>query len=164
MIISLIVAMAENRVIGNNNQLPWHFPADLKYFKSVTLGKPVIMGRKTFLSIGKPLPGRHNIVLSQDLSFKREGITVVNSIDAALNAAGDVNEVMIIGGSQIFQQCLAFANKIYLTVIHHAFEGDAYFPELDHARWHLAKQEDHVADVNNPYAYSFYVYTEPAVH
>ena len=129
--ISLIAALAKNRVIGKDNVMPWHMPADLQHFKMVTLGKPVIMGRKTFESIGRPLPGRKNIIISRDDTFQPEGVEVVHSPEQALFAAGDVAEVMIIGGGQIYQHFLPMATDLYLTFIDAEPDGDAWFPVID---------------------------------
>ncbi|MBN3491261.1 type 3 dihydrofolate reductase [Vibrio neptunius] len=128
MIISMIAAMAKDRVIGKDNQMPWHLPADFAWFKRCTMGKPVIMGRKTYESIGRPLPGRHNIVVSRDVNLAIEGVTTVISIDHALEAAGDVDEVMIIGGGTIYEACLPKANKLYVTHIKAEIQGDTQFP------------------------------------
>jgi len=153
--ISLIAAMASNRVIGINNTLPWHLPADFRHFKAVTMGKPILMGRKTYESIGRPLPGRTNIIITNNPSYSAEGCSVVNSIEEALVLTQNEEEVMIIGGASFYQQTLAFAQRIYLTIIHHNFEGDAYFIELDHASWREVERVDHPADENNRYPYSF---------
>lgn len=153
--ISLIVAMTKNRVIGANNQLPWHLPADLRHFKSLTLGKPIVMGRKTYESIGKPLPGRTNIILTQQPNYHAEGCLVVHSIDAVLSAANDAAELMIIGGSSIYAEFLPLAQKIHLTEIAAAIVGDAYFPELTNIEWQKIAQEDYQADEKNVYNYSF---------
>jgi len=132
-LISIIAAVAENRAIGIHNRLPWHLPADLKYFRNKTLGHHVIMGRKNYQSIGKPLPQRTNIVITRDPGFDAPGCVVVNSIDAALAAADGDPEVFIIGGAGIYAQSLPFADRLYLTLVHHSFEGDTYFPELEWA-------------------------------
>ncbi len=155
--ISIIVAMDRNRLIGSNNGLPWRLPADLKHFKAITLGKPVIMGRKTYESIGRPLPERQNIVVSRTAGFSAPGCTAVTSADAALDAAGDVPEIMVIGGAQLYTQLLPQVQRIYLTQIDAAFDGDAWFPDLDAALWHETAREDHAPDERNPYAYSFVV-------
>ncbi len=157
MIISLIAAMGEGRVIGIENRLPWHLPADLKHFRRLTLGKPILMGRKTFDSIGKPLPGRVNIVVSQDRGFHPEGVTVARSIDEAIAAAGDADELMVIGGASFYEQLLPRAQRVYLTEIHHRFEGDAFFPAVNAAAWRETAREEHAADENNPYAHGFVV-------
>lgn len=154
-ILSFVVAMARNGVIGRDNQLPWRLPADLRHFKAITMDKPVVMGRKTFDSIGRPLPGRANIVVTRDPAYRAEGCRVVHSIEAALAAAGDAAEVMIIGGADFYRQLLPRADRIYLTFIDAEFEGDTWFPELDPARWQERSREDHAPDEQNPYPYSF---------
>lgn len=142
MIISLIAAMAENSVIGKGNKLPWHLPEDLQHFKKTTLGKPVIMGRKTFESMdSKPLSGRHNIILTQHDVLTAEGCTVVHSAAEALKAAGEVPEVMVIGGARIFEQFLPIATKMYLTIIHTLYVGDSYFPNVDWSQWELESED-----------------------
>lgn len=159
----MIVAMAENRVIGRNNQLPWYLPNDLKYFKRVTMGKPILMGRKTFESIGKPLPGRTNIVMTHDPSWQAEGVTAVPSLDEAIKLAEAVavidgqDELMIIGGDQIYQCALQSVDRIYLTEVHAEVDGDAYFPAFDRDQWSIVACEDFEAEGANPYAYSFVV-------
>ena len=161
---SIIVAMAENRVIGRNNKLPWYLPNDLKYVKSVTMGKPIIMGRKTFESIGKPLPGRLNIVITRNADWQHEGVTVVNTFEEAFEKAeataliDGVDEVMIIGGDQIYQTSLGLVDRIYLTKVHAEVEGDAWFTEVDWALWEETAREDYKATDPNPYDYSFIVY------
>lgn len=157
--ISLIVASSENRVIGGDNQLLWHLPADLKHFKALTSGKPIIMGRKTYASIGKALPGRTNIIMTRDPNFQAQGCIVVASIAQALTAAGEAEEIMVIGGGEIYQATLSLATHIYLTIVHHKFIGDTYFPELPAQEWLLLEKEDHKADDKNAYDYSFLVYT-----
>ena len=127
--------MDRNRLIGNNNQLPWHLPADFAHFKSVTMGKPVIMGRKTYESIGKPLPGRTNIVLTRRPGMTFEGVSCASSIEQALALVADAEEVMIIGGSTIYEMLLPQANRLYLTYVDAEFEGDAWFPEFDNNQW-----------------------------
>ncbi len=147
--------MASNRVIGINNTLPWHLPADFKHFKSVTMGKPILMGRKTFESIGRPLPGRTNIIITNNKLYSADGCYVANSIDEALAMTRDAEEVMVIGGASFYQQTLALAQRIYVTIIHHAFEGDAYFVTLDDTDWHEVERIDCDADDNNRFPYSF---------
>jgi dihydrofolate reductase len=156
-ILSAIVAMAENRVIGNGNKMPWHLPADLKHFKAVTNGHPVLMGRKTFESIGKPLPNRTNMIITRDRQYSAQDCLVINDIAAALSMAQelDQNEVFVIGGAEIYKQLLPKVQRLYLTKIHHKFTGDAYFPELSFDDWHEVSHEDHQPDDKNPYAYSF---------
>lgn len=153
--ISLVAAMAKNRVIGKNNQMPWHLPTDLKHFKSVTMGKPIIMGRKTYLSIGRPLPGRLNIVISRNADYQVEGCSTATSFDEALIQAGDVDEVMVIGGGFLYSQVLSQANKLYLTLIDLAVEGDTYFPEYQQLNLKEIKREAFSADEKNPYNYEF---------
>ena len=143
MIISLIVAIGKNRVIGKNNSLPWKLPADMKRFKELTLGKAVIMGRKTFESIGKPLHNRTNIILTHDKNYKAKDCIVVHSVDEALKAAKGNEEVMVIGGEQIFKEFLPMADKIHLTFIDEDFEGDAYFPEYNEKEWKEVSREEH---------------------
>ncbi len=155
--ISLIVAKSKNNVIGKNNQLPWHLPADLKHFKTITMGKPIVMGRKTFDSIGKPLPGRRNIIISRDKNFYAHGCDVFHSIDDALYAVKNEKEVMIIGGENLFLQLLDRAQCIYMTIIDAEFEGDAFFPELNNA-WKLISEEKFLLDEKNVYAYRFLIY------
>jgi len=155
MLISLIVAMDRNRLIGRGNALPWHLPADLAHFKAVTMGKAIIMGRKTYESIGRPLPGRHNIIISRNPVFSAPGCTVVASVEAALAAAGEVDEVMVIGGAQLYAELLPRAQRIYLTRIEAEFDGDAWFPSLDAASWQEVACSTQAADERNPFRYSF---------
>ena len=139
--IALVVAVSQNNVIGRDNQLPWHLPEDLQYFKSVTMGKPILMGRKTFDSIGRPLPGRKNIVITRDLEWDAEGVEVVHSVDDALATGADAcavansDEIMIIGGAQIYRDCLPIADRLYLTRVEAEIEGDAFFPDIDIKQW-----------------------------
>jgi dihydrofolate reductase len=154
-VISLIVAVAENGAIGSDNRLPWHLPDDLKRFKALSLGKPVIMGRRTFDSIGRPLPGRTNIVISRQAGLAIEGVRVVHSLDAALAAAGAVPEIVVIGGAEIFRQVLPRTSTIHLTRVHARVEGDVFFPELEPAQWREAAVEHHAADERHQYAFSF---------
>lgn len=160
--IALIAAMAEDRVIGRDNQLPWHLPADLKHFRKITTGKPVIMGRHTHESIGRPLPGRTNIVVTRDRTFLADGCTVVDSIEAALDAAGDAEEVMIMGGAQLYAQTLNRADRLYLTLVHARIRGDTRFPEIDWKDWQAVSVENFPANDSNPFAYSFCVYDRQA--
>lgn len=161
--LALIVAMAENRVIGRDNQLPWHLPNDLAYFKKVTMGKPIIMGRKTFESIGRPLPGRENIVITRQSDWARDDVTVCNSLEDAiahassLAAVQNLTEIMVIGGSEIYKQALNRADRLYLTRVHGSVEGDALFPALNEAHWIEQSSERHDASGSNPYDYSFIV-------
>lgn len=151
MIISLISAMDRNRLIGNNNQLPWHLPADFAHFKSVTMGKPVIMGRKTYESIGKPLPGRTNIVLSRSSATRFEGVECVSSFEQALALVPDVEEVMVIGGSTIYEMLLPRADRLYLTYVEAEFDGDAWFPVIDKKQWLELESVLRKADEKNRY-------------
>lgn len=157
-LLSLITAMDSNRVIGMNNTLPWHLPADLAFFKRTTMGKPVIMGRKTFQSIGKALPGRENIVLTRDASFEAPKCEVASSIDHAISRIGDCEEVMLIGGASLYEQAIDSADIIYLTLIHHQFNGDTWFPEINPLDWKINSQDDFKRDEKNPFAYSFLKY------
>lgn len=142
--ISLIAAMSINRVIGLNNTLPWRIPEELQHFKQVTMGKPMIMGRKTFDSIGRRLlPGRKTIILTRDTDLSGEGFTVVHSIAEALAAAGDVPEVMVVGGAGVYKEFLPIADRLYLTVIPQEYSGDAFFPELDQSTWQLMSEQEH---------------------
>ena len=143
MIISLIAAMGKNRIIGKNNSLPWKLPEDMKRFRELTQGKPVVMGRKTFESIGKLLPNRKNIIITHDKNYKIKDCVVVNSINSALKAAKGSKEIMIIGGEQIFREFLPMANKMHLTIIEEDFDGDAYFPEYNKNEWKEVKREEH---------------------
>ena len=162
--LSMIVAVAENGVIGRNNSLPWYLPNDLKYFKKTTMGKPVIMGRKTYESIGKPLPGRTNIVITRQADYQPEGVKVVNSVEAARELAESVclidgqDEAMIMGGAEIYALALPHTDRLYLTEVHADVEGDAFFPEYDKASWQEVAREDFAAEGPNPYNYSFVVY------
>jgi len=157
MIISIIAAVADNMVIGNNNSLPWNLPADMEYFKKTTWGKPIIMGAKTFESIGKALSNRKNIILSFDKNYKVENCVVVTSIESALKEVGENEEVMIAGGASIYKQFLPLANRLYLTFIHYDFAGDTYFPEFNINEWKEIKRIDNQPDGKNLYSYSFVV-------
>jgi len=155
--ISLIAAMADNRVIGIENRLPWNLPGDMQWFRRHTMGKPIVMGRKTFESIGKALPGRTNIVVTRDASFFAADCVVVNSIEGAIEAAGDADEMMVIGGASFYEQTLPQADRLYLTLVHADIEGDAWFPVVEFSQWHMVSEEKHLADESNPYDYSFLV-------
>ncbi|HDP54948.1 MAG TPA: dihydrofolate reductase [Bacteroidetes bacterium] len=133
--ISIIVAIAENGVIGNNNQLIWHIPGDLKRFKALTMGHHIVMGRKTWESIGRPLPGRKSIIVSRNRSFRVEGAEVVHSLNDAIKTASGDDEIFIIGGGELYRQALPIANRLYLTKVHKCFEGDVSFPEINMADW-----------------------------
>ena len=153
--LSLIVAMADNHGIGHNNRLPWHLPADLKHFRAITLGKPVLMGRKTWESIGRPLPGRTNIVITRNADYLAADCVVVHSLDEALRAAGSAGEVMVIGGAELYRQALPQADTLYLTLVHGEFEGDTRFPDWRPDDWRETARIDHGPDDRNPHAYSF---------
>jgi len=156
-IISLIAAVDEHCGLGKENKLLCHLPADLKHFKELTMGKPIIMGRKTYESIGKALPGRLNIVLSKHISTIND-VVVVGSLQDALVLAEDASEVMIIGGANLFAQALPFAQRIYLTVIHAKFDADVFFPELDKNTWHCKEAVERSCDEKNHYDLTFYRY------
>ena len=156
MIISMIAAMADNRIIGKDNQMPWHLPADFAWFKRCTMGKPVVMGRKTYESIGRPLPGRFNIVISRDASLTIEGVTTVTSIENALDVVGEVDEVMIIGGGAIYAACLPMANKLYVTHIEAEIDGDTQFPVWG-SEFKETYSEAYQADEKNAYSMRFTV-------
>lgn len=149
--------MDKKGVIGLEGVLPWRLSADLKHFKAITMGKPLVMGRKTHESIGRSLPGRKNIVLSHAKDFDAEGCTIVHSLDDALQAAGDVDEVMIMGGSGIYDQSLARADRLYLTEVHADVSGDVYFPEFNKGEWLEIEREEHSADEKNNFDYSFVI-------
>ncbi|MDO9141701.1 MAG: type 3 dihydrofolate reductase [Methylobacter sp.] len=153
--ISLIVAMASNRVIGLDNKMPWHLSADLKKFKQITLGAPILMGRKTYESIGRPLPGRTNIIISRNPEYHQPGCLVFNDIKQALARCSDANEVFIIGGSDFYRSMLPVADTLYLTQIHQDFDGDTFFPELDAAQWLEVAREDVNDDPDAAFSYSF---------
>ncbi len=155
MLISAIVAMSENRVIGNNNQLLWHLPADLKHFKEITMGKPVLMGRKTHQSIGRVLPGRCNVVITRDVNLEAPGCVVVNSIDTALAAVDYSDEIFVIGGAELYREMLPVIQRIYLTIVHQYFVGDAYFPEINPDEWRESSHGSHPQDDKNNYSISF---------
>ena len=156
--ISIIVAVSTNNVIGAQGELPWRLSDDLQHFKKATMGKPIVMGRKTWESIGRPLPGRQNIVVTRQAGFRAEGCDVVMSFDEGIVAAGDAEELMVIGGSQIYELALPQAGRLYLTRVHTEIEGDAFFPEVDAAAWRLISDEQHAADEKNEYPYSFQTY------
>ena len=157
--ISLIAAMTDNRVIGIENRLPWKLPSDMKWFRQHTLGKPIVMGRKTFESFGgRTLPERHNIVITRDVAYKLEQASVVHSIDEALTVAGDVDEIMIIGGASFYEQMLPQADRLYLTFVHADIEGDAWFPPVDFSQWRELERHDQPADEKNAYAHTFVIY------
>ena len=157
--VALIVAVSENNVIGRDNQLPWHLPEDLQYFKSVTMGKPILMGRKTYDSIGRPLPGRANIVITRDPNWTAEGVIVVNSLEDAMaegaeaSNAVESDEIMVIGGAQIYHDCLPIADKLYLTKVDARIEGDAFFLEIDSSQWKKISEKSPSAVDKHPYSF-----------
>ena len=153
--ISLIVAHDKNRVIGYENSMPWHLPGELKYFKEMTMGKPIIMGRKTFESIGRPLPGRRNIVITRNTDYDAEGIEIVGSLEEAVALVKDAPEIMIIGGAQIFEQAMSIADKLYVTVIDHEFPGDTYFPSYE--GWKKTSEQPAIP-VPEGYHYQYYIF------
>ncbi|MCZ6878412.1 MAG: dihydrofolate reductase [Acidobacteria bacterium] len=157
--LSIIAAMSANRVIGSNNDLPWRLPADWKRFKKLTMGHHLIMGRKTFESIGQPLPGRTSVVITHQTDYAPVGgVLVAHSIDQALQMVVGDNEVFVAGGAQIYQQMLPRADRLYLTSIHEEFEGDTDFPEFEESDWQLISEEGYEPDEKNPYPYTFLVY------
>ncbi|WP_421938915.1 dihydrofolate reductase [Pedobacter sp.] len=158
MSISIAVAVGENFAIGKNNQLLWHMPADLKFFKQTTTGHTVIMGRKTFDSVGRPLPNRRNIVITRDTQLKINGVEVVNSLPEALEITKEEEKpVFIVGGAEIYKQALPLTHTLFLTTIHHQFEADTFFPPINRSEWKVVKSERHAADEKNPYDYTFEV-------
>ncbi|MGE4417391.1 MAG: dihydrofolate reductase [Marinobacterium sp.] len=163
--LAMIAVQSQNRVIGNNNKLPWYLPEDLKYFKRVTLGKPIIMGRKTFESIGRPLPGRTNIIITRNPDWTHDGagVRVVHSLQQAIELAESLalvngfEESLVIGGAEIYALALPQADRLYLTQVHAEVQGDAHFPPLDPSQWQEMAREDFSAIEPNPYDYSFIV-------
>jgi len=153
--LALIAALARNRVIGRDNRLPWHLPADLRFFKQTTMGKPLLMGRRTWESIGRPLPGRRMIVLSRDLDYQAPGCTVARSLDEALDVAGAVPELMVIGGAALYQQTLPRAARLYLTRVDMDVPGDVWFPDWNERDWRLVWEEAHPADTEHAWPYRF---------
>jgi len=158
--ISFLVAMDENRLIGKDNELPWHLPNDLKYFKEVTMGHKIVMGRKTFESIGRPLPGRENIVLSTNPNFQAKGCQVFHDLDSFIQFANEHKneEIFIIGGAIIFETLFNYADRLYITEIQGQFEGDTYFPNFDLDEWKVISLKDGTVDEKNKYPHRFLVY------
>ena len=162
--LAIVVAAARNGVIGKDDAMPWHLPEDLRHFKRVTMGKPIIMGRKTFESIGKPLPGRVNIVVTRNAAFGAQGVRVAGSLEEALALANQVavsdgvDAAAIIGGAEIYRMALPLADRLYMTEVHADIDGDAQFPAIDWSQWRQLSRERHVADASNPYDYSFVEY------
>jgi dihydrofolate reductase len=162
MIVSDVVAISENHIIGKDNKLLWYLPNDLRHFKEITSGHTIIMGRKTFESVGKPLPKRRNIIITrQDITI--EGCEVVNSIEAALALCAGEEEVFIVGGAEIYKLSLHLTNRIYLTIVHKQFDGDSFFPEINKREWKEVSREDHQPDEKNSLPYSF-ITLERIVH
>lgn len=164
MIISMLVAQDQNRLIGANNRIPWRLPDDMVWFRQRSMGKPVIMGRKTFDSIPakyRPLPGRHNIVLTRNPEYKVDGLSVVHSVEAALAAAGEVEEVIIAGGTMIYTLFMPHINKIYLTQVHGRFQGDTYLPEIDFTDWQETYRQHHPADERHSVSFDWIILEKP---
>ena len=153
--LTIIAAIAKNNVLGKNNQLIWHLPADLKRFKKTTSGHCVIMGRKTYESLGKPLPNRTNIVITRDKNFKADGCVIVHSLNEAIKKAKKDDSPFILGGANIYKQAITLADVLDLTFVHHNFEGDVFFPEIDTSVWKETSRQDFKADAKNKYDYSF---------
>ncbi|TNE65577.1 MAG: dihydrofolate reductase [Alphaproteobacteria bacterium] len=156
MALILVVAMAENRAIGKDGGLPWHLPADLKHFKAVTMGRPILMGRKTYDSIGRPLPGRRNIVITRNAGWSADGVEVAQSLDAAIAMAGE-GDVMIVGGGQIYAEALPRADRLEITEVALKVDGDAFFPPVDKSVWHEVARDSHPVEDGKP-AYAFVTY------
>jgi dihydrofolate reductase len=156
--ISLVVAFDENYLIGNQNKLPWHLPADLKHFKEITMGHYMLMGRKTYESIGKPLPGRTSVIITHNPGFRASGCIIATSLSDAIKKCGNEGEVFIIGGAQVFQEAIKIATHLYATVIHNIFEGDTWFPAPDMLTWKETSREKHEPDEKNKWAYTFINY------
>lgn len=154
---TLVVAVARNGVIGRDNKLPWRLPDEIAYFKRVTMGHPIVMGRRTWESIGKPLPGRKNIVVTHQRDYQARGCIVVHSLDDAWTAAGDADEVCIIGGTTLFEESLPIADRIHYTEVEADVEGDTFFPSFDRTQWQEREVERHPADERHPYAYRILV-------
>lgn len=160
--LSILAAMARNRVIGQENRLPWHLPADLKHFKSLTMGHPIVMGRKTYESIGRPLPGRTNIILTHQETFEVPGAIVVHSIESALQKCRENNAVQhesfIIGGENLYRQTLPYCQRLYITEIQKDFDGDAFFPEFDSNEWQETQRDQHFSEGNDIFEYHFVIF------
>lgn len=154
-ILSLIWAMDNNRLIGRDNALPWKLPADMAWFKKSTMGKPILMGRKTYESIGRPLPGRTNLILTRQQGLTLEGCSVIHSVDEVLTMVPDADEIMVMGGAEIYALLLPQADRLYITEIDGSFEGDAWFPDFDRSHWQEISRENHLPDDKNRYPYAF---------
>jgi len=157
MAISIVVAMSNNGVIGRDGDLPWHLSADLRHFKAITMGKPIVMGRVTHESIGRILPGRENIILTQNENYQSEGCTIINDLNQVIARSEDLDEIMIIGGAQLYKDTLGLANCLFITEVHADVEGDVYFPEFDRGNWQEIERQFFRADDNNEFDYSFVV-------
>lgn len=158
MLVSLIVALSENRVIGKDNDLMWRLSADLKRFKSLTTGHHIIMGRKTYESIGRPLPNRTNIIISRQKNYQQDNCIVVASLAEAIEVGGADKEIFVIGGGEIYKQAIDLVDRMYITLVHDTYDGDTFFPEMDKAKWNLVSEESHCADAKNEVNYSFLNY------
>jgi dihydrofolate reductase len=157
--ISFLVAMDQERTIGKDNDLPWRLPADLAYFKRITMGHPIVMGRKTHESIGRVLPGRENIIMTRDKDYTSQGCTVIHSIEELLHVDKTKDEeIFVIGGAQIFKEAFRIVDRLYITLIADVFEGDTFFPEFDKSEWEIVSKEKGVKDEKNPYDYDYLVY------
>lgn len=153
--LSIIAALSDNRAIGLRNRLPWHLPADLAHFKRLTIGKPIIMGRKTWESLPGLLPHRTHIVVTRDPDYRVEGGVVVHSLGEAFRFAGDADEMLVVGGADLYAQALPFATRLYLTRVHTEIDGDAFFPDFDPADWREVSRERHDADARNAFPFTF---------
>ena len=158
MITSIIVAMDLNSVIGKDNQLPWRLPRELQYVKQTTMGHPIILGRKNYEAIGRPLPGRRNIVMTRDPHFSAEGCEIAHSVEEVYKLCEGEEEIFIFGGEQIYQLFMDQTDKMYITVIHHEFEGDTFFPEWNPSEWREVSKVQGITDEKNPYIYFYHVY------
>lgn len=158
MILSMIVAASENNAIGHNNELLWHLPKDLKYFKDVTSGHCIIMGRRTFESIGKPLPNRRNIVITRREDLEIDGVEIANDIEAAIDMVGEDQEPFVVGGGQVYEQAMDYVDRVYMTRVHAHVNGDTHFPELDPNEWQRVLHESHKKDAKHAYDFSFEVW------
>ncbi len=162
--VSLIVAMALNRVIGREGALPWHLSADLKRFRKLTTGHAILMGRKTYDSIGRPLPKRRSIVISRSADYQPDGVETAGSLEDALSLVGNDAEAFVIGGGTIYELALPLADRLYVTLVETEVDGDAFFPEIDLSQWSLAGDEPHVADEKNDWPYRFLIYDRETTH
>jgi dihydrofolate reductase len=155
--ISIVVAMSSNSLIGRDGDLPWHLSADLQHFKSITMGKPIVMGRLTYESIGRPLPGRENIVLTRDPDYKADGCTIVHDLEQITSRCSGTEEIMVIGGAQLYIETIPLANKLFITEVHAELDGDTFFPDFDRKQWREIERQHFDADEKNDFDYSFVV-------